>query len=269
MPDATPNNVIQLRRRHDFASSARNTITAVRRVLEQTEGQFAATLAEHLGWTPTSAAVRGWETTGAVPPGDVLLAAQHLARAAGAAELPQGLGGDPDVVYAWAARRDLARPEWQDMIRDCQEYLWLYGLSEQGYANDADVPRLLRDAAGRGCDIRILLLNPDYPGIADIDAAEGSPPGTLAARIRGALHRFHRMAARCGGRMHIRTYDVPPTASIVRGDNRMLTTPALRYLTGGDSPTFLLESTPAGQMFRTYEQHFHQLWDDAKEQAAA
>lgn len=268
MPDATPSNVIPFRRHGDFATLARTEIAAVRKALNLGAGEFAVLLGEHLTWEPTAAAVRGWEAT-AVPPGDVVLAAQYLARITAGVDVPSYVGGDPDVVHAYAARRDLARPEWQDIIRGRVEHIWLAGLAEQGYANDGGVPGILERAAGEGCDIRVLLLDPDYPLISGIDTDEGNPPGTLAARIRGSLHRFQRMTARCAGRMQVRTSATPPTISIVRGDDQMLITPYARFLTGGDSPTLLLEATPDGQIFTQYEQHFNLVWNDSKESAAA
>lgn len=293
MPEnATPSNVVSLRRhasyRPDMAGLAREQIAAARARLGQTVEEFAVTLAGHLTWAPSPAVILGWEST-ATPPGDVLLAAQFVSQSnpdlltvplsdkaekvadmlAAMAGGLERIAGDPDVTHAYATRRHLARPEWQSMIRGCTGRIWLDGMAEQGYANDDEVPEILAEAAGAGCDIRILLLDPDYPNIGDIDADEDNPLGTLAARIRGSLHRFGRMATRCAGRMQIRTYNAPPTVSVVRGDNRMLVTPYVRFLTGGDSPTFLLEATDGGQMFGRYERHFHRLWDYAEERTAA
>lgn len=264
MPDGQQSNVIPFRRHGDFAALARTEIAAARKALGLGAGEFAALLGEHLTWEPTAAAVRGWEAT-AVPPGDVVLAAQYLTRITSGVDVPSYVGGDTDVVHAYATRRHLARPEWQDIISGRNEHIWLAGLAEQGYANDRDVPDILAEAAGAGCDIRVLLLDPDYAGIDGIDADEGSPPGTLAARVRGSLHRFQRMAGRCNGRMQVRVAATPPTISIVRGDNQMLITPYARFLTGGDSPTLLLDATPGGQIFSQYEQHFNLVWNDSKE----
>ncbi len=264
MPDAKPNNVIPFRRHGDFADLARAELATARKALGHDASTFAALLGEHLTWEPTAAAVRGWETT-AVPPGDAVLAAQYLARIATGVDVPSYVGGDPDVVHAYPTRRHIARPEWQNIIRGCTEHVWLAGLAEQGYANDAGIPGILEQAAADGCDIRVLLLDPDYPLIGTIDADEGSPPGTLAARIRGSLYRFQRMAAKCDGRMQVRVSATPPTISIVRGDDQMLVTPYARFLTGGDSPTLLLEASPGGQIFSQYEAHFNLVWNDSKE----
>ncbi len=90
LPDSRPDNVVHLRRNvvslhghtgdlPDFAEFARAQIANARITLGQTHEEFAATLADHLNWPPSAAAVRGWEGC-ATPPGDAVLAAQFLAQ---------------------------------------------------------------------------------------------------------------------------------------------------------------------------------------------
>src|ERR1022692_2314122 len=50
-------------------------------------------------------------------------------------------------------------------------------------------------------------------------------------------------------RMQIRVYDGYPTVSVVRGDDRMLVTPYLRFFIGSNSPTFEFRSDQAPKMF--------------------
>jgi hypothetical protein len=51
-----------------------------------------------------------------------------------------------------------------------------------------------------------------------------------------------------------------PTASIVRGDDRMFVTPYLRFSMGSNSPTFELTGGAASRMFDRYARHFDQTW---------
>lgn len=174
--------------------------------------------------------------------------------------------GSPGAITAYPMRGLISRPKWNDTIRDCKEDLWLYGMAELGYALDDEVPRILNSAAQAGCDIRILLLDPEYHGIADIDTDEGSPQGTLASRIRAALARFQQISKACSGQMRIRVYNAPPAVSIVRGDDRMLVTPYLRFFVGSNSPSLELQyTTRVGEMFDRYTRHFHRTWDLAKD----
>jgi hypothetical protein len=57
-------------------------------------------------------------------------------------------------------------------------------MAEFGYATDDEVPVIVAEAAGQGCQVRVLLLSPDYEGIPDLDASEGSPPGTPPRPMR-------------------------------------------------------------------------------------
>jgi hypothetical protein len=241
--------------------------------------EFAAYLNELLGWQPSAAAVSRWER-GSTPPGDVVLAAAVISQDVPGDVLTLALSHDAerraalmsaigpaldsaDVVKPYADRGLITRQQWNGLIGSAASELWLYGMAEFGYASDDEVPRILAAATAKGCRVRVLLLNPAYPGSATIDADEGSPPGTLASRTRAALARFRQMQIACGEKMQIRIYDAHPTVSVVRGDGRMLVTPYLRFFVGSNSPTFELGSAATARMFDRYERHFEDTWDRA------
>jgi len=173
--------------------------------------------------------------------------------------------GSPDLVTAYATRGLISRSKWNEAIRGAKKHLLLYGMAELGYALDDAVPEMLEEASESGCEVRILLLDPDYVGIAGIDSDEGSPPGTLAARIHSALTRFHQIGNKCGAAMQIRVYNAFPTVSIIRGDDRMILTPYLRFFVGSNSPSLELHNTSAVRVFDRYVRHFQSTWDFAKD----
>jgi transcriptional regulator with XRE-family HTH domain len=173
--------------------------------------------------------------------------------------------GPAESVRPYADRGLVTRQQWNGIIRGAAGEVWLYGMAEFGYATDDDVPGILAGATSRGCQVRILLLNPASPGTTAIDGDEGSPPGTLAARTRAALARFTVMRQACGKRMQVRVYDGHPTVSVVRGDNRMLVTPYLRFFIGSNSPTFEFRSDQAPKMFTRYARHFENTWNLAED----
>jgi len=174
--------------------------------------------------------------------------------------------GDPtEAVLPYAGRGLIGRQQWNSIIRGVENHLWLYGMAEFGYAIDDDVPAILNRATADRCEVRVLLLSPSYPGLAAIDADEGNPPGTLHTRIQAALARFAAIQAEVGPSMLIRTYDTRPTASVVRGDDRMLVTPYLRFTIGSNSPTFELTEASARKMFGRYVRHLETMWPLAKD----
>jgi len=65
--------------------------------------------------------------------------------------------------------------------------------------------------------------------------------------------------------MDIRVYDGHPTVSVVRGDNRLLVTPYLRYFVGSNSPTFELHADRAPKMFARYARQFESTWNLAED----
>lgn len=170
-----------------------------------------------------------------------------------------------ELVRPYPDRGLVTRQQWNAIIRDAADELWLYGMAEFGYASDDAVPRILTRAASRGCRIRILLLNPASPITMAIDRDEGHPAGTLAARITAALARFGPMRRACGPRMRIRVYDEYPTVSVVRCDGAMLVTPYLRFFIGSNSPTFEFRADQAPKMFTRYARHFESTWKLAED----
>jgi hypothetical protein len=271
--------------RPDLASLARHQVAAARQKLGMTHAQFADELARLLSWRPSPEIVQSWEED-ATPPGDVILAVGLAAQgprdilpiplsrsAERVVDLVDALcvdleriAGAPDVVRAYAMRGLVARPEWNDLIRGSARHLWLYGMAEMGYSVDDQVPAIHAQAAASGCDVRVLLLDPTYPAADDIDMDEGNPPGTLAPRVRAALARFAAMRNQPGGRgIQLRVYNAAPTVSIVRGDQRMLVTPYMRFFAGSNSPTFELADQGDAKTFDRYARHFETMWAQAKE----
>lgn len=227
---------------------------------------FAAALAippQAFGLTPQHQRHRVTVPSGAAPASPPAVAGPGGRGPAAAGSPPGHPGGSSEAVTLYADRGLITRQQWNGIIQGAASHLWLYGMAELGYASDDEVPGILAAAAGKGCQTRILLLNPDYPGIAAIDADEGSPPGTLATRTRAALARFGQMRQACRDQVQIRIYNAHPTVSVVRGDDRMLVTPYLRFFIGSNSPTFELRSAAAKKMFSRYERHFEDTWNRA------
>ncbi|WP_194891989.1 DUF5919 domain-containing protein [Catenulispora pinisilvae] len=177
-------------------------------------------------------------------------------------------GSDPDdgdMVTTYAARELITRDQWNGTIQVARHTLWLYGMAEYRYAFDNEVPVILKDAAGSGCEIKVLLLDPALSGIVGIDRDEGNPEGALATRITASLARFHAMQQDCGTAMQLRIYAAPPTTSIVRADDHLIVTPYVRYLAGRSSPTLELRRAGDGGMFDRYIRHFDSAWNRARD----
>jgi hypothetical protein len=268
----------------DLSDVACQLVADTRRELGLSLEQFAGRINEQTDWDASPGTVEAWEDD-VIPPGDVVIACawMTLQKSAGVpaarqapdaqrasallAKLapPGGEIGAPESVRPFASREAVPREQWREIIDGSQDHLWLSGMAEFQYAIDDEVPLILAAAAEAGCDIRVLLLSPDYPDIGSVSTKEGNPSDTLPARIRAALHRFSLMAADIGPAMKIRTYSTAPAISIVRGDDRLLVTPYLPYTIGSNCPTFELTRGSAGRMFGRYETTFQMMWTTAED----
>lgn len=248
----------------DRAGIAAAQVRAAREKLGMDHEEFAGYLSTALPWEVMAGWLARWEAGDGTPPADVYIACAEAAQDVlmSAAAVAAGHDGSEDVT-PYADRGLIGREQWRAIIRGSREQIWLYGMAEHGYAADDEVPLIMAEAAEAGCAVRVLLLSPAYPGITDIEAAEGSPPGTLAARIREATAKFRRMQAACSGRMELRAYGTYPTVSVVRGDDEMLITPYLRFHEGDNSPTLGITARSAPRMFGRYARHFSSMWDIA------
>jgi len=264
-PDGGSAEVISIRARAGGPAGwervAAEYVASARTALGMTHAEYAEYLAPALGRSPLPGTVARWEQAGNPPPAALLASQAVTGSLPGAA----GLGGaGDDGVRLYSGRGLISREQWNTIIAGSTGQLWLYGMAEFGYATDDEVPAILAEAAGAGCSVRVLLLDPDCPAAAAVDADEGSPQGTLPARIRAALARFTAMRDACPA-IGVRTYNTHPTVSIVRGDGAMLVTPYLRYFLGGNSPTVALTAAAAPGIFNRYERHFESMWDNSRE----
>jgi hypothetical protein len=246
----------------DYKGLASAYIRKARQKLDLDHEAFAAHMSNLVGWRITAAVEERWEQGANVPLGDVVMAAQDISGdvlALSSAD-PTGQASSDETVIPYADRGLITRQQWNGIIDGSASHMWLYGMAEFGYAIDDQVPAIIQEAAGRGCQVQVLLLSPGYGGLSDIDTSEGSPPGTLHARIQAALARFGEMREACGGAMEVRTYNAHPTVSIVRGDDDMLVTPYLRHFMGSNSPTLGISARSAPKTFGRYARHFERMW---------
>lgn len=158
-----------------------------------------------------------------------------------------------------------SREQWNEIIDGATREVWLHGICEYGYATDDDMPDIFARATARGCQVRVLLLNPDSPESVAIDRDVGYFPGVIAARTEAALTHFTAMRHRCGPRMQIRVCDKRPKVSVVRGDGIMLATPHMPFIFGSNSPTFKFHADETPMLFTRHTLLFESNWNNAQD----
>lgn len=130
------------------------------------------------------------------------------------------------------------------------------------------------DLLKNGCNIQILLLNPDtsqeektkgmdvpYCVLARAKA-ENENPKALQRKIRDSFNTKFKLQKKYGDLLEIKFYDSPPLCAMTILDRKMKVTPYLNGKLGLQSPTFELKKDEHGPigLFGVYEKHFNSLW---------
>ena len=170
------------------------------------------------------------------------------------------VGVKPEVVAAYGRRDDLGPAAWEDLLLAARSRVdilgyALYFLTEQ----QPDLVEMLLSRPS-GCEVRILIADPNCVQVRHRDEEPGSP-GVLAARIRSTLHFLHALGPHPG--IEIRHHDAPAYNSVFRFDDQMLVTPHLYGTPGASSPLLHLRNLGPDGLFASFLGHFESLWAHA------
>jgi hypothetical protein len=259
--------------RPDMAALARTQVAAARESLGLTTAEFAAVLRPLLGWGPSPGVITNWETT-ATPPGDVLIAAGIVSRAAPLStdefdgdDLVHQLVGNryADVEAVFAARSEFMSALPPQTLFAGATTIKAAGLSLNLLCQqftDGDLRALIEGGTTAHC----LFLEPHGTAIAAREDEEGYPKGHLSALTE--MNRqilLQRVRQRLPGvaqeRLQVGTYDETIRFNIILVNREIgVIQPYLSTARGVESPTFLVRrrSTRHG-LFGVFEQMFEWL----------
>jgi Domain of unknown function (DUF5919) len=277
MPPRDDSNVVDLGSRPgfrpDMAALARAQVAAARESLGLTTAEFAAVLTPLLGWEPSPGVIANWEST-ATPPGDALIAAGIVSRAApltpaelDSDDLIHQLVGNryADVEAVFATRSEFVSAMPPQTLFAGATTIEAAGLSLnlvcQQFA-DQDLRALIEG----GATVRCLFLAPYGTAIAARETEEGYPAGHLSALTEMnrqiLLQRVRqRLPADARERLQVGTYDETIRFNIILVDRATaVVQPYLSTARGVESPTFLLRRRPGRHgLFGVFEQTFNWL----------
>ena len=205
-------------------------------------------------------------------------------RAIGASLAAAGIGGG--VIYYFAARFErieserealdqfglkkifdgrsvLIREEYDSRCERMQKNLDIMGFGLSNFVEDHrdDLPRWKMMA-----DIRILVIDPDYPSqdhaYADQrDSEERSDRGRIRRDVENLRSALEPLIGEQGGRsFQVRLYTCLPSINIFRIDNELLWGPYFMARPSRNTPTFLVGS--GGILFERIMDHFDAIWND-------
>ncbi|MFF9607662.1 DUF5919 domain-containing protein [Streptomyces sp. NPDC014684] len=259
--------------RPDLGQLARNQLAAARTAKGLSSSEFAALLATMLGWPVGAEQVEAWENS-AVPPGDVLVAAELLVRQSppafgdGADALTQIVGERfADLVGAYASRSEFQAKVPSTELLDNAQDIRAAGLSLNMLCQTYSEARL-RDIIEAGASMTCLFLKPYGRFIAQRESEESYPEGRLSALTAMNLTIMEervagRLSSAAAERLRIGVYDEPIRFNILLIDSQLcVAQPYLPEARGVDSPTFLIRKhRAAGGLYSTFEQIFSSLWE--------
>ncbi|MET9425729.1 MULTISPECIES: DUF5919 domain-containing protein [unclassified Streptomyces] len=259
--------------RPDLGQLARNQLAAARAAKGLPSDEFAALLATMLGWPVGAEQVDAWETS-AVPPGDVLVAAELLVRQAspaftdGTDALTQIVGDRfSDLIGVYASRSEFQAKVPPTELLDSAQDIRVAGLSLNLLCQTYSEARL-RDIIEAGASVTCLFLKPYGRFIAQRESEEGYPEGRLSALTAMNLTIMEervagRLSPEAAERLRIGVYDEPIRFNILLVDSQLcVAQPYLPEVRGVDSPTLLIRKRrAAGGLYSTFDQIFSTLWE--------
>lgn len=259
--------------RPDLGKLARNQLAAARAAKGLPSNEFAALLTTMLGWPVGAEQVEAWETS-AVPPGDVLVAAELLVRQASPAftdradALTQIVGDRfADLVGVYASRSEFHAKFPPAELLDTAQDIRAAGLSLNLLCQTYSEARL-RDIIEAGAHVTCLFLKPYGRFIAQREDEEGYPEGRLSALTAMNLTIMEervsgRLSPEAAQRLRIGVYDEPIRFNILLVDSQLcVAQPYLPEVRGVDSPTLLIRKRRAiGGLYATFDQIYSSLWE--------
>jgi hypothetical protein len=280
MTDERPvGDVVHLRARAgyrpDMAALARAQVASARERLGLTTAEFAEVLRPLLGWSPTPGVVENWETT-ATPPGDVLIAAGVIAKAA-PYESPDSSEQDlmarllgkrfADLDAVFPTRSEFLAHVPPSVLFDGAKEIRAAGLSLNLICQQYSEDQLRRQIEG-GATVVCLFLAPYGKAISAREHEEGYPPGHLSSLTEMNIQILDqrvrtRLSEAARSRLEIATYDQTIRFNLVLVDGQVgVVQPYLPEARGVESPTFVLHKLGSeGGLFASFERTFAWLRD--------
>lgn len=172
----------------------------------------------------------------------------------------EGLNGASEIVSAFPYRGNVDASKWRRLIEQGNRQIDLLGYTL--YFLPQLVPEvvdLIGEKCRRGCQVRIVIADPDCEQVRSRDQEEQEPI-TIVARIHTSLRLYAPLAEfpNCD----IRYQCAPLYNSVYRFDDEMFVTPHLYATPGHSAPLLHLRRLGPAGMFSRFAAHFEGIWSD-------
>ncbi|WP_219501271.1 XRE family transcriptional regulator [Nonomuraea ceibae] len=167
---------------------------------------------------------------------------------------------ESELVRVYPHRWTVPRDEWGRLFAEASQEIGILVYSGVFLADDAGIVRMLREKAGAGVRVRILLGDPECAEVAQRGADEGIDDG-MAARIKNVLVLYRPLCGRAN--VEIRLHRTVLYNSIYRADDQLLVNTHVYGTPAANAPVFHLQKVEGGDMVNTYVESFERVWAGA------
>jgi transcriptional regulator with XRE-family HTH domain len=158
--------------------------------------------------------------------------------------------------HRWTVPSDL----WRNFFDNAEDEIGILVYSGLFVSEDAGIQRILREKAGEGARVRILLGDPDSDTVAQRGADEGVNE-SQAAKIRNAIVMYRPLRNVEG--IEFRLHRTVLYNSIYRADDQLLVNTHIYSFAASQAPVLHLRRVAGGGMVTTYLDSFDRVWDGA------
>ncbi len=153
-------------------------------------------------------------------------------------------------------------PDWRELLTDACERAWLLDLTLGDVLADGD-GRLLADAARRGCQVRVLISDPDsvHLAIAEQDAGRHVNLAHRPASVRELDRVVELLAPHAErGAVEVRRFVDAGAYQVLVFDDQALIRLRLSGVVADASPVLYLSRDGSGEVFDGFTEHFQTIW---------
>ena len=167
-----------------------------------------------------------------------------------------------EVIAAYAHRADIPTAKWADLLARARSHIDLLGYSFLFLPEQhVDLTAVIEKACAAGCNVRIMLADPDGTSAAERDRLE-QLDGTLPVRIRTTLTHLANIESLPG--VEIRLHNAHLYNAIYRFDDEMIVTPYLVGAHGFQHPALHLRRLGPYGIFVSFAEELERLWSPAR-----
>lgn len=160
------------------------------------------------------------------------------------------------VRELFSQRSDISVDVFLNSIAISKTRIYLLAYAMEFVCDHPQMLRRIAERASLGCDVRILLGDPQGKFIRYRDEEEANE-GSIPSRIDTSIIRArNELGVHFGS---VRMFDAPLYASIYLFDNEMIVCPALYAKRGSLAPALRVASS--GAMFEKYVDQFNTIWN--------